>query len=214
MILGIDTCGTTGTIALGRWDGETVSVLSQMEMAGKTFCAELVPRVREILHAHSGDAADLQAIVVVSGPGSFTGVRIGISSAKGLAEALKTPVIALSRLAILANKSKADAAALDAGRKEFYFGSYKDAAMEELLTAEEISLRAAEKIAVCEELLLKLWPSAVLTPAPNASDALLFAVSRLRAAEYDDLALLDGNYVRRSDAELFSKPKLQAALHL
>ena len=213
MILGIDTCGATGTLALGRWDGETVSVLAQTEMAGKTFCAELVPRVREMLHAHSANVADLQAIVVVSGPGSFTGVRIGLSSAKGLAEALKTPVIALSRLAILAHKGKADAAALDAGRNEFYFGSYQDEAMEELLTAEEVGLRAAEKIAVCEERLLKLWPSTLLAPEPDAGDALLFAVPRLRAAEYDDLTLLDGNYVRRSDAELFAKPKLQAALH-
>lgn len=213
MILGIDTCGSTGSIALGRWDGETISVLSQVEMAGKTFCAEMVPRVRDILHSHSSSVADLQAIVVVSGPGSFTGVRIGISSAKGLAEALKIPVISLSRLAVLAHKGKADAAALDAGRNEFYFGSYKDIAMEELLIAEEIGLRAAEKIAVCEEPLLKLWPSALFTPTPNASDALLFAAPRLHATEYDDAILLDGNYVRRSDAELFAKPKLQAAFH-
>jgi tRNA threonylcarbamoyladenosine biosynthesis protein TsaB len=213
MILSIDTCGTTGTLALGRWDGETASVMAQREMAGKTFCSELVPKVREMLQAYSSGVADLQAIVVASGPGSFTGVRIGLSSAKGLAEALKTPVIALSRLAILAHKGKADAAALDAGRNEYYFGSYKDEAMEELLTAEEVGLRAAEKIAVCEERLLKLWPSTLLVPTPDAGDALLFAAPRLRTANYDDLTLLDGNYVRRTDAELFARPKLQAALH-
>ncbi len=213
MILGIDTCGATGSIALGRWDGDSISILTQAEIVGKTFCAELVPQVHAMLQAHSAAVSDLQSIVVVSGPGSFTGLRIGVSSAKGLAEALQIPVIALSRLAILADKGKADAAALDAGRGEFYFGQYRDAAIEELLTAEDVHLRAADRIAVCEERLVRLWPQAHLTPSPDAADALLFAVPRLRAADYDDFALLDGNYVRRSDAQLFAKPKLQTALH-
>lgn len=223
MILSIDTCGATGSIALGSWDGEAVSILAQTEIAGKTFCAELVPRVRAILEAHSASVSDLLTIVVASGPGSFTGIRIGVSSAKGLAEALQIPVIALSRLAILAGKGKADAAALDAGRGEFYFGHYENgassdhsngAAIEELLTAEEVHLRAADRIAVCEEPLLLLWPQAHSTRPPDAADALLFAIPRLRAGEYDDVTVLDGNYVRRSDAELFSKPKLQTTLHL
>src|ERR1700761_8063531 len=124
MLLAIDTCGVTGTVALGSWNGEVVTVIAQAEVAAKTFSAQLVPGIRQLLASHSAMVNDLHAIVVVHGPGSFTGVRIGVSSAKGLAEALHIPVIALSRLALLASKAGTHAAALDAGRSEFYFGRY------------------------------------------------------------------------------------------
>jgi len=87
MLLAIDTCGATGTVALGSWDGETLTVIAHAEVAAKTFSAQLVPKIRELLAGHSAMVTDLQAIVVVNGPGSFTGVRIGVSSAKGLADA-------------------------------------------------------------------------------------------------------------------------------
>ena len=212
MLLAIDTCGTTGTVALGAWDGEMLTVVAQAEVAAKTFSAQLVPRIRELLAGHSATANDLQAIVVVNGPGSFTGVRIGVSSAKGLAEALQIPVIALSRLALLARKAGTRAAALDAGRSEFYFGHYADRGNEEaqeveaLMSAEEMRQFADEPIAICEAGVARDWPATRLVPPPDAADALAAAIARLRANDYDDVETLDGNYVRRSDAELFARP--------
>ena len=207
MLLAIDTCGVTGTIALGRWDGDAVGVITQTELAGKTFSAQLVPRIRELLADHSATAQDMRTIVVVNGPGSFTGVRIGVSAAKGLAEALHIPVIALSRLALLAGKAGTSAAALDAGRGEVYFGHYGAGQNAEvLLPADDAPKFTADAIAICEESLARLWPTAPLTAPPDATDALSAATSRLRSRDYDDVLALDGNYVRRSDAELFARP--------
>ena len=207
MLLAIDTCGVTGTVALGRWDGESIAVLAETDLAAKTFSAQLVPKLRELLRAHSATAQDLRAIVVVNGPGSFTGVRIGVSAAKGLAEALSIPVIAISRLALLARKAGTKAAAIDAGRGEFYFlHSLDGKAAEFLLSADAAREYADEPIAVCEAILAAQWAGSRLVAPPDATDALSAAIPRLHAKEFDDILTLDGNYVRRSDAELFAKP--------
>src|SRR5271170_846048 len=134
MLLGIDTCGSTGTIALARWSDGALSLVAQTELAGRTYAAQFVPRIHELLETLNSGPEDLTAIVVVNGPGSFTGMRIGVSSAKALAEALDIPLLAVSRLAVLEQKAGTDAAALDAGRGEFYFRSHAE---EALLTPEE-----------------------------------------------------------------------------
>jgi len=207
MLLGIDTCGATGSIALARWDGGIVSAVVQTELSGKTFSVQLVPAIRQMLEQHAITVQDLQAIVIVNGPGSFTGVRIGVSAAKGLAEALQIPVIAVSRLALLARKAETQAAALDAGRREYYFGSYaSETPAEMLLSADEIREYTRSAIAVCEPALAESLPGTKLVAPPDASEALAAAVPRLQAQEYDEVATLDGNYVRRTDAELFAKP--------
>src|SRR5271154_3433596 len=135
MLLGIDTCGGTGTIALARWSDGAITLLAQTELPGKTYSAELVPAIHETLAAQGSSASELEAVVVVHGPGSFTGVRIGVSSAKALAEGLNIPLLAVSRLAVLSQKAGANAAVLDAGRGEFYF---KAGAEEALVAPEEI----------------------------------------------------------------------------
>jgi tRNA threonylcarbamoyladenosine biosynthesis protein TsaB len=207
MLLSIDTCGATGTVALGRREGDTINPVAQTELAGKTFAAQLVPQMRSLLSANAATPHDVAAIIVVNGPGSFTGVRIGVSAAKGLAEALRVPVIALSRLALLARKGQESAAALDAGRGEFYFGFHAEGRWEErLLTAEQIRERGDSDFAVCEGAVAAAWPSAHMVLAPDASDALLAAGPRLRARDFDDVSMLDGNYVRRTPAELFARP--------
>lgn len=207
MLLGIDTCGALGTIALARWNDGTVSLLVQAELAGKTYAAQLVPKIQDLLAAQGSSLEDLKAIVVVNGPGSFTGVRIGVSSAKALAEALSLPLVAVSRLAVLAQKAQADMAALDGGRDEYYFREQKQ---ESLFTPEEVRGRLNGTLAVCEENAAHAFPAAVLVDPPTAADALVCAVPRLQAKDFDDIAMLDGNYVRRSDAELFAKPGARA----
>ena len=207
MLLGIDTCGASGTIALVRWSDGAVFHLVQAELAGKTFAAQLVPKIQDLLASQCFSLEDLKAIVVVNGPGSFTGLRIGVSSAKALAEALSLPLLAVSRLAVLAQKAQADMAALDAGRDEYYFREQKQ---ESLFTPEEVRRRLNGTLAVCEENAAHAFPAAVLVDPPTAADALVYAVPRLQAKDFDDIAMLDGNYVRRSDAELFAKPSARA----
>jgi tRNA threonylcarbamoyladenosine biosynthesis protein TsaB len=202
MLLGIDTCGGAGSIALAHWSGGRIELVAEAELAGKTYSAQLIPRIQELLDAQQCGPQDLEAIVVVHGPGSFTGIRVGLSAAKGLAEALSIPLLAVSRLAVLAAKAGTNSAALDAGRGEFYF---RLEAEEALLTPEEIRARISVTLAVCEENASPAFPNAVLVQPPTAADALRYACPRLAAKDFDDVATVDGNYVRRSDAELFAQ---------
>jgi tRNA threonylcarbamoyladenosine biosynthesis protein TsaB len=195
IVLAIDTCGAAGSVALGNFEDNAVTILGQSDMPGKTYSAQLMPAVRTLLAGQQPDA-----IVVVNGPGSFTGVRIGVSSAKGLAEALSIPLLAVSRLAVLAWKANVGAAALDAGRGEFYF-RHKD---------QEILLPAGDTpnsgtVAICEPGALQIFSDAILVDPPTAADALQFAAPLLAARDFADIATLDGNYLRRSDAEIFAK---------
>jgi len=208
MLLGIDTCGASGTVALGRWENGTIGLLAQKEIAGKTYSAQLVPTIQRLLMEQEVGLEHLEAVVVAHGPGSFTGVRIGVSSAKALAEALTIPLLAVSRLAVLVHAAGTDAAALDAGRGEFYFRAQAE---EALLSPEEIRERFTGRLAVCEQRAAQVFPEATVVDPPSAADALAFALPRLAAKDYDDVALVDGNYLRRSDAEIFAKRAGEAA---
>ncbi|MGC2582483.1 MAG: tRNA (adenosine(37)-N6)-threonylcarbamoyltransferase complex dimerization subunit type 1 TsaB, partial [Acidobacteriaceae bacterium] len=171
MILAIDTCGSLGTIALARLDAEP-EFLGQTEILGKTYSAQLVPAIRDLLAHHTTAVSELAAIVVTSGPGSFTGIRIGLSTAKGLAEAFSIPLLAVSRLAVLAHKAQTTAAALDASRHEFYL---REETGESLRTPEAFRERVAalgHRLAVCEAAVHVAAPAATLVDLPTAADAL------------------------------------------
>ena len=208
----IDTCGSEGSVALA--DTALADAVVAVEvLPGRTASERLVPAVRRVMEACGWRLAELTAVVVVHGPGSFTGVRVGLSAAKGLSEAGGVPLIAVSRLALLAACAEGDVvhAVLDAGRGEFYFGEYagRECLREALLTGEEVLSAAGATVMVCEtkvaEALADLKPRVVAEP--RAEDALPFAVERAVAGGFDDAALLDANYLRRTDAEIFAKPK-------
>lgn len=208
MLLSIDTCGATGTVALARLENEHLALLAQTEIPGKTYSARLVPTIREILAAHSVTLPEIAAIVVTNGPGSFTGIRIGLSTAKGLAEPTSIPIFAVSRLIVLAGRAGTEAAALDASRGEFYFGD-GSRGTESLLTREVFLERAAalgSKLTVCEPSLHAVVPTATLVDPPTAMDAVRSVLPRLARRDFDDPLLLEANYLRRSDAEIFSAP--------
>ena len=213
LLLSIDTCGPSGTIALARLHGSRseVELLGETSLPGKTYSAQLVPAVSVLLAAHAVTVMDLGAIVVTNGPGSFTGIRVGLSTAKGLAEIHGTPILAVSRLAVLAHKAATCSAALDASRHEYYLGKYSSADSSETLLARDPFVEHARALgldlAVCEEPVHALVPAATLIPPPTAFNAIDFALPRLRTASFDDPIALDGNYLRRSDAEIFSKPQ-------
>lgn len=202
IVLAIDTCGATGSIALGRIEADAVTILAQAELAGKTYSSQLIPALREMLEGQGLSANAVEAIVVVNGPGSFTGVRIGVSSAKGLAEALGIPLLAVSRLAVLAWKASVDLAAIDAGRGEFYF---REGEREYLMGAKDMPVTDPALIAVFEPSAQQVFAGAALVAAPTAEDALRYSVPRQLEQDFADVETLDGNYVRRSDAEIFAK---------
>lgn len=212
MILSLDTCGPVGTVALARLSGEGVKSLALTGIAGKTYSARLVPAIRELVAAQGARIAEIATIVVTNGPGSFTGIRIGLATAKGLAELHGTPIVAVSRLAVLAHKAGKRAAALDASRGEFYVGEYgadwNTRPSERLLTRDhflQLSTTLGNEMAVCESGAHSLAAESALVSPPTAMDSLQFALPRLRACQFDDAATLDGNYLRRSDAEIFAQ---------
>jgi tRNA threonylcarbamoyladenosine biosynthesis protein TsaB len=213
LLLGIDTCGPMGSVALGRTTGSGgVEILGQTELEGRSYSATLVAAIADLLAASGFKVLDLGAIVAVSGPGSFTGVRIALAAVKGLAEATQVPVVALSRLEILARKAGGPVSALDAHRGEVFLRT-DEPARELLAGARELAAidPVPARIAICDDaaaaVLGAAWPAAemVRTAPPNAADALELGAVRVAAGEFADVAELDGHYLRRSDAEIFGE---------
>lgn len=213
LVLGIDTCGPMGSVALGRLEGDSVVILGEIELEGRSYSATLVAVVAELLAGHGVSLSLLHAMVVVTGPGSFTGVRVGLAAVKGLAEVSQIPVVAVSRLAVLAAKAGVGSAALDAHRHEVFL-RVDQPGMREMLAGEHELPAIAElpsRVAVCDDaagaLLERAWLGAEIerVPAPTAADALRLCAAMVLRGEFVDLVLLDGHYLRRSDAEIFGE---------
>jgi tRNA threonylcarbamoyladenosine biosynthesis protein TsaB len=216
LLLSVDTCGPSGSVALGQLNSTSLNILGLTELEGRSYSATLVAAVADLLAKSGALLRDLQAIVAVNGPGSFTGVRVGLSAIKGLAEPVSIPVVAVSRLVVLAMKTGLASAALDAHRHEVFLriGSNGAEGMELLAGRTEFAAidPPPSQIAVCDEaaadLLAKAWPLSELmhVDAPNAADAMRQNIARVLESDFIDLASLDGHYLRRSDAEIFGEP--------
>jgi tRNA threonylcarbamoyladenosine biosynthesis protein TsaB len=216
LVLGIDTCGPSGSVALARISERSVQILGQKELAGRSYSATLVSAVEELLAVWEAKLRDLRAIVAVYGPGSFTGVRVGLSAVKGLAEPGGIPVVAVSRLGVLARKAKVQSAALDAHRHEVFLRLDGEHTVPREMLAGVEELNAIEirpdRVATCDDeaaaLLGGAWPMVELVrvETPAAADAIECAMTEILAGQFVDLALLDGHYLRRSDAEIFGEP--------
>jgi tRNA threonylcarbamoyladenosine biosynthesis protein TsaB len=211
LMLAFDTCGETGTVALvdlGK-GATTVTCTGQTELGGRSASAELMPAVEALLRDAKHDLRAIRALVVVNGPGSFTGIRVGLSTAKGLAHAAGIPIVAVSRLFVVATLSDTEGnslVVLDAGRNEFYA---RRAEREWLASLGEIAAAAetGTSLIIAEEKAAKrfaAWRPELVGPL-DAYAAARAALPRLRAGVQQDLATLDANYLRRSDAELFAR---------
>ncbi len=104
IILGIDASSDAAAIGIHR-DG---ALLCEYTLSGaKNHSVRLVPMIEEALRAAELTFSDIDAYACGVGPGSFTGVRIGVATAKGFAQALGKPMVALSSLAVLAENIRA-----------------------------------------------------------------------------------------------------------
>ncbi len=119
-VLGLDTCGAEASLALAHLTASGMEPVREAVLAARTAGSLLTGTLRDLLAASNLAPAKLYAIAVVRGPGSFTGMRIGLSAAKALSEAAGVPLVAVSRLAVLAAVSGAGFVALDAGRGNVY----------------------------------------------------------------------------------------------
>jgi tRNA threonylcarbamoyladenosine biosynthesis protein TsaB len=215
-ILLINTAATEGSVTLAD-KALAEPVIATAVLPGRTSSEQLIPVIRRLLEHNAWKLSDLAAIAVVHGPGSFTGVRVGVSAAKGLSEAGGVPLIAISRLALLAASVDGGGgsahAVLDAGRGEFYYGDYVGhrCVREALLSKREVVAATQGSIAVvCEERVREALAELELqlVDEPSAAAALPFAVDRIERQDFDDVATFDANYLRRTDAEIFAKPAI------
>jgi len=224
LLLAIDTSGKQGSIALARAgeptaEGGDFEVIEIAPLAGGTFSAQLIPQVADLLSRNGFMKTAIGAFAVVSGPGSFTGLRIGLAAVKALAEVLSKPIAAVSLLEVCVVASGVQGkimAALDAGRNEVYVGEYEIPAVPGQVPREHILNR--------NEFLARAEGWTVATPDSvlgEAADAARLSVSKLSPVSADAVARLgwrkiqsretvtaeqlEANYIRRTDAEMLEK---------
>lgn len=215
LILAIDTSHRQGSVCLARGDARSFELIGSADVDGGMFSAQLVPVIAKLLAKHNLKKTDLQGIAAAVGPGSFTGLRIGLSAVKGFAEVLGVPVVAVSTLEAVATCVDVPGdviAVLDAGRKEFYVGEYSGGARrrESLLTRDEFASLLTDSNApvVSPDEVVREVAAARLHPVPYPSAAMIarLGAKNLAAGETIPLDALDANYVRR-DENLFAPAK-------
>ena len=216
LIIAIDTSGKHGSVALCRGDGSHFEVLGLTEIAGGTYSARLIPCIDELLHVAKIDKSQVEGFVVVDGPGSFTGLRVGLSTAKGLCEALERPLATVSMLEALAftygEPGEAVTTVLDAGRGEVYVAEYEVSGTHAVLRQQAIAklneILAPGRTPNSQTVTTLAKIDGARIVAPLRADAIAaIGLRKLMAGETADPETLDANYIRRSDAELFSLPR-------
>ncbi len=174
-LLVIDTCGAMASVVLAE-HGQRVA---EERLPGRSASERLLTVIRELLEGAQWQLSELAALGVVHGPGSFTGVRVGVSAAKGLSEAAGVRLVAISRLEVLEQASGGAAVALDAGRGEFYV---RENGVEALRGLPDGAMLFEEG-----------------KDMRGAVEAIELVAERVRSGQIDDTGALDANYVRWSE---------------
>ena len=213
LLLAVDTSGRQGGVTLARGVGDQVEIIDSASIQGGTFSAELIPQISELLRRHQFAPQQLQGVIAVTGPGSFTGLRVGLTAVKGLAEVLRLPIAAVTSLELLLEASGAESgvmAVLDAGRGEVYAAVQSRAREEMLLSLNEVVALAKSRnltVLAVEPSIAAKFEQARLVTYRGTEVAARVGYSKLVAGETVDVPALDANYIRRSDAEYMQKMK-------
>ena len=219
LILAVDTTREFGSVALLR-DAELLDEI--LIHAPDGFGGVLYEHLRRVLERHDVGVNQIACFAAASGPGSFTGVRVGLACVQGLAEATGGKMVAVSNLEVLASfgTGALRAAVLDARRGEVYCALYdargeavlpesvcKFPAWLETLPEGEIEFVAPDFAPFEAALAGTRFAQSEITIAPRALAGAIgrIALARFRAGLARDPASIEPNYVRRSDAELFWK---------
>jgi tRNA threonylcarbamoyl adenosine modification protein YeaZ len=150
LILALDTSSPSGSVAILR-DDLTLGVVSTR--AEENYSSRMFRHLEFLLSDLTLKLQDFDVFAVSAGPGSFTGLRVGLTAAKGWAEVYRKPVVGVSALAAVASQARGDGTvlvpALDARRGQIYFGVYR-------ATADGLALEGEEFVVTPEELAEKL----------------------------------------------------------
>ncbi len=221
-ILGIETATWRASVGL-RIDGELVAEISRT--AEGSHAVSLLALVHDVLQAGRCAVHEVDAVAVSGGPGSFTGLRIGLSVAKGISYATGARLVAVPTLEALARTvSHLDGnvcPTLDARKGEVYAACFRSSAAgverrsEDALLSPEVLLRIlptpcvvlGDAVGVYGSLLQERLGAAVTllpedTHGPSGSVVAAMGFERLMADGPDDLTELEPRYIRPSEAEL------------
>ena len=224
IVLGIETSTPQTSVALGS-EGQLFGSLSLAARRGRHEV--VIPALEQLLEWTGVDLDQVGGVAVGTGPGLFTGLRVGVATGKALAQVLRVPIIGVASLDALAfgvrPTRRTIVSLIDARRSEVYFGRYRSmpggVAREggfQLLTPEAV---VAEIQASGEEALLvgngatlyrrqfeELGGQIAFAPSalghPEASALVGLALPRLEREEYGHLFEIAPLYLRKSDAEI------------
>ena len=224
-LLLINTATPAGSVALTA--GEEVVAELLLNLAGP-HSDHLLPGIEALLRQTGWQLADLAAVAVVAGPGSFTGLRVGVATAKGLAFAAAKPLVGISSLQTLACQVPGTllpvCSLLDARKQEVYAGLYQwrdgvpqplapERVIDPELLLDQLSgetLFVGEGCKVYRTLIVRrLGTRAHFAPWPcnplRASSAAPLALAALASGETASAAALQAVYIRRSEAEIMQE---------
>lgn len=208
ILLAVDTCLDACSVAL--MDGETV-LAARSEPMHRGHQERLAPMVAALMSEAGVGFERLQRVAATVGPGSFTGLRVGLAFAKGISQALSIPLIGLGSLpALAAGRPGFVCAAIDARRGQIYLQAFRDGAAlmaPDALAAETAAARLAELadggaatlVGSGAPLLAPLLPGAAVE-TPEGPDPV--AVGRLALAVRDPAPPARPLYLRTPDAKL------------
>ena len=224
LIFGIDTCCMAATAALMS---EDVLVAQTVINHKKTHSQKMMPQIEEMFRAAELMPSDVGAYAAAVGPGSFTGVRIGVATAKAMAQAADKPCVAVSTLEALAFSSKffdgIVSPILDARRGQVYnalFEGGKDGltricddralALDELLqqlksTNKPVIFMGDATLVFKDEIIAALGEQAFFAPKISnlnlAGAVAEIGLERLKSGETTEYSKLVPSYIRLSQAE-------------
>jgi tRNA threonylcarbamoyladenosine biosynthesis protein TsaB len=225
--LAIDTCDARGSVAIRR-AGLTIALKKHLDTTD--YSAWLLPAVNEALSEAGTTMEQITLLAAATGPGSFTGLRVGLTTVKAWAEVYGQPVVGVSRLEAMARSTRMAsgfvAASYNAQRGQLFAGLYRSpngqrgdelviSPMEFVeLVEKQAGKEAVAWISLDPELITNLQAmqrrlaqgDTLQVATPDLASS-IGALAELRASrgEFSDPLSLDANYVRRSDAEIFWK---------
>lgn len=223
LLLAICTATPQSSVGLGGREG----VLAEARLSEPHTHAEFVaPAIEFCLHSAGREAKDITGVIVDRGPGLFSGLRVGIATAKAVASALEVPAVALTSLDLLAmavrHSGKRILAAVDARRGEVFAAHYlpvhggvervgeyevsrPDALAADLLAADEEVLAVGTGAVEYSGLLGSIDHVEVgdsTTAHPVATSALALGIEMFDREEFGPARDITPLYLRRSDAEI------------
>jgi len=215
-----------------EWGTQSPSfdLLELTPLVGRMYSAQIIPELQNALARQNLKKIEIDAYVVASGPGSFTGLRVGLSTVKALSEVLHKPIAAVSVLeaaARMAGESGRVIIALDAGRKQVFVGDYEFGGEFNVISAKESLVSLESLVDPASPKDREIWGTKVFSPdqsvreaaaaqgmkigeilAPQADMFACIGYHKILRGETTPAEVLEANYIRASDAELFSLPKL------